>query len=415
MNILIKLKYSKFYSNKIGFKRQFIYIIFKLIFLINFFIYNFIIFKIHLDRINNLIIKNKNKINYLNISMKEAMLKANKFISISSRGLLINKIPLNINKNPLISVIIPIYNREKTIKRGVRSIQNQKLKQLEIILVNDFSLDNTYNIINELKKEDLRIKVIHNKIHRGTLYSRSIGTLISKGKYIFPLDSDDMYLTEDVFNLVYKDADENNIDIINFKGIYIFNFKNTTLNNHIVEFRNYKKTIIEKQPRLGDNAAGKLSLAGKCIRAKVYKKALKAYGRKRYTIFFTNLEDAIQNFIICQFAKNAKSILKYGVLIIRSKKSDSTSYREPQKNKFQMKYIEALFEFSSNSFIGKKQAFLYINRLLNNKDLIITLEDKKYKNILNSLINKILSSKYISETNKNKIKNKTIFSIINKL
>ena len=54
---------------------------------------------------------------------------------------------------------------------------------IEIIIVDDCSMDNTINIINSLQKEDFRIKLIKNKVNRGTLFSRSIGALNSKGKY----------------------------------------------------------------------------------------------------------------------------------------------------------------------------------------------------------------------------------------
>lgn len=375
---------------------------------INIIFYNSNLFYRIFHKSNN-IIKTYLKNSYtFNISMYEAALKADKFIKETSKGILIYKIPKKLDKKPLISVVVPLYNREKTIKRAVRSIQNQNIKYVEIILVNDCSKDNSINIIKELSKEDFRIKIIDNKKHRGTLYSRTIGTLMSKGKFIFPLDSDDMYLSKDIFKVVYKDANENNIDIINFKGIYIFNFKNSTINNHIKEFRTHKKILIEKQPHLGYNAVGKLSLAGKCIKSKIYKKAIKAYGQKRYSMFITNLEDAIINYIIYQFSENAKSILKYGVLIIRSKKSDSVSYREPQKNKFKLYYIETLFEFSRNTTKGKFRPFLYFYSFLKNSYLNITLKNIKNKKFIKSLINKVLSSEYIPERNKEKIKNKII-------
>ena len=417
MNILIKLKlrFSTLFKNYY-LKRKYIYIfsiLYKLLLLIIFIFYNLYLFHNFLDQPNNNIkTSNIKNIHSLNTSMKDAALKANEFIKNSCEGILIHKIPLNLNKKPLISVIIPIHNREKTIKRAVRSIQNQNLDLIEIILVNDCSIDNSINIIKELNKEDLRIKVIDNKKHMGTLYSRTIGTLISKGEYIFPLDSDDMYLSEDVFKVVYKEAYEKNIDIVNFKGICIWNFKNSTINNHLKEFRTHKKIIIENQPNLGYNSIGRLSLAGKCIKSKVYKKAIRAYGKKRYKLFITNLEDGIMNYIINQFAQNAISILKFGVLIIRSKSSDSVSYQSFQKLKFKIKYIETLFEFSRNTLRGKIGAFFYTNMLLHNKELNITLKDIKYKNLLKSLINKMLSSKYISKINKDKIKNNEIFSKI---
>lgn len=388
--------------------RHYYGILFKLLLIINIIFYNSNLFYRILQKSNNIIKTFLKNSDTYNISMKEAALKADKFIRKTCKDILIYKIPKKLDKKSSISVIIPLHNREKTIKRAVRSIQNQNIKYVEIILVNDGSKDNSIKIIKDLSKEDFRIKIIDNKKHRGTLYCRTIGTLMSKGKFIFPLDSDDMYLTKDILKDVYKDANENNIDIINFKGIYIFNFKNSTINNHITEFRTHKKTLIEKQPHLGYNAIGKLSLAGKCIKSKIYKKAIKAYGQKRYSIFITNLEDAIMNYIIYQFSENAKSILRYGVLIIRSKKSDSVSYREPQKNKFKLYYIETLFEFSRNSTKGKFRPFLYFNSFLINGYLNVTLNNKKNKKFLKSLINKVLSSEYISEINKEKIKNKTI-------
>ena len=87
-----------------------------------------------------------------------------------------------------------MYNIERFINRTILSVQNQNFDNFEIILINDFSTDNSFNIVKELSQKDKRIKIINNIIKKGSLYSRCIGTLISKGKYIFPLDSDDLYL-----------------------------------------------------------------------------------------------------------------------------------------------------------------------------------------------------------------------------
>ena len=76
---------------------------------------------------------------------------------------------------PLVSAIIPVYNSRNIIQRSIRSIQNQDMKNIEIILVNDFSTDDTLSFIESLQKEDQRIKIIKNQKNMGTLYSRSIG------------------------------------------------------------------------------------------------------------------------------------------------------------------------------------------------------------------------------------------------
>lgn len=64
---------------------------------------------------------------------------------------------------------------------------------IEIILVNDVSTDNTLKIVEDLKNEDPRIEIINNAKNMGILYSRCIGVLNAKGKYIVPLDHDDFF------------------------------------------------------------------------------------------------------------------------------------------------------------------------------------------------------------------------------
>jgi len=59
----------------------------------------------------------------------------------------------------------------------------------------------------------------------GSLYSRSIGALISNGEYIFPLDNDDMFFSEDIFDFILKIARESNLDIVGFRGIKMRNIR----------------------------------------------------------------------------------------------------------------------------------------------------------------------------------------------
>ena len=73
-----------------------------------------------------------------------------------------------------------------------------------IIIVNDYSSDNTSIIIEQIKKEDKRIRLINNKKNLGTLYTRCIGTSAAKGKYIFPLDGDDIFLDKDIIRNIYN-------------------------------------------------------------------------------------------------------------------------------------------------------------------------------------------------------------------
>ena len=91
--------------------------------------------------------------------------------------------------NDLISVVIPVYRVEKYLERCVESVINQTYANLEIILIDDGSPDNSGNICDEYAKIDKRIKVIHKK-NGGLSDARNVGIENSKGKYITFIDSD---------------------------------------------------------------------------------------------------------------------------------------------------------------------------------------------------------------------------------
>ena len=149
--------------------------------------------------------------------------KINEFIIICRKGILINGIKKS-SSNIKVTVVITLFNNAESIKTAIRSVQNQKMSDLEIITVEDCSTDNSLQKIGELKNEDERIKIIKNHKNRGALYSKSIGALNAKGNYIVALDSDDLFINEDLFNICYNYTLEN-IDIIEFSGF----FSDTTL------------------------------------------------------------------------------------------------------------------------------------------------------------------------------------------
>ena len=101
---------------------------------------------------------------------------------------------------PKISFIIPVFNKEKYLKSLIISIQNQLIKEFEIIFIDDCSSDQSIKIINKYSSIDRRIKLIKNKENRGTLYSRSQGCLHSKGEYIIFIDPDDLVLKDGLYN-----------------------------------------------------------------------------------------------------------------------------------------------------------------------------------------------------------------------
>ena len=90
-------------------------------------------------------------------------------------------------QKPQVSVVIPMFNCQKYILRAIKSIQYQNISDIEILLVDDNSKDNTTSLIRKIQNHDKRIKIIRNQKNMGILYSRSIGVLSSKGKYLIYL------------------------------------------------------------------------------------------------------------------------------------------------------------------------------------------------------------------------------------
>ena len=130
------------------------------------------------------------------------MLNLEEFYQICNSGISMYNQSYNEEiQNPKISIISAIYNKGNFILRFMRSIQNQKFKEIEII--DDCSEDDTVNIIESFQKEDKRIKLIKHKENKGTLISRNEGIFFSKGKYLIFPDGDDI-ISENIIKMPFN-------------------------------------------------------------------------------------------------------------------------------------------------------------------------------------------------------------------
>lgn len=102
----------------------------------------------------------------------------------------------SLNNKPLVSVIIPCYNTEKYVESAVRSIMSQTYKNLEIIVTDDCSTDNTFSILEKLADEDNRIKLFKNETNLKIVKTLNKMVQLANGKYIARMDADDISLPE---------------------------------------------------------------------------------------------------------------------------------------------------------------------------------------------------------------------------
>ena len=121
---------------------------------------------------------------------------------------------------PKVSIIIPVYNVDKYLADCLDSVINQTLKEVEIICVNDGSMDSSASILKQYSCDYTNITII-NQENQGLSCARNVGVLYAKGEYIYFLDSDDRieaYAMEEMYNLAHKDA----LDVLYIDGRAVY-------------------------------------------------------------------------------------------------------------------------------------------------------------------------------------------------
>ena len=181
-------------------------------------------------------------------------LKYKEFIKICNSERLIYTNISKSDKNPLISVILPSFNKEKVLMKSVRSIQNQSLKNIEIIIVDDCSSDNSSKYYKYLLETDLRIRVFIHLKNMGVWRSRLDGFLYSKGKYIFHFDTGDLfednYVLEDLLDII----EQFNLDSIKMQFRIFYNFSDSQNYRIPIHFkRNQSKIVYSSRIQKYDN------------------------------------------------------------------------------------------------------------------------------------------------------------------
>lgn len=114
--------------------------------------------------------------------------------------------------NPLVSIIVPVYNVQNSVARCLESICAQTWKNIEVILVNDGSRDESFSICEQFREKDPRI-VLVDKSNSGVSETRNCGMSLARGKYVQFVDSDD-YLDPDFTERLVTAAEANNADLV---------------------------------------------------------------------------------------------------------------------------------------------------------------------------------------------------------
>lgn len=334
-----------------------------------------------------------------------------------------NKINIFRSKNPYISICIPVYNMEKYLEKTLLSIINQSFKELEIIIVNDNSNDNSKKIIENFQLENSKIRIINHFKNLGVYNSRIDAALNSIGEYILFIDPDDMllnpYLIEELFNYNLK----YNLDMIEFI-VYHQEEKNNKIYIPIYHefnhYHNFKKKIIF-QPDLSDiifyipNTKNYTSIICRTIWNKIIRKSLLINSilyidNSFHKIYLITADDTPLNMINFNFANNYSNIKIPGYLYNIRGNSMSRIDKEYNHNlivaknfliyfKFFYKYILDFKKDLNFLLYDLKLTYLYllIFKKLNSKEYILHTTEffnviiknnisKNFKNFINNII-----------------------------
>ena len=340
----------------------------------------------------------------------------------------INKPIKSFNKtqSPKISIVIPLYNGERYIKATLLSLQNQDLTDIEIIMIDDFSEDNTVSRVKEFMEKDKRIILYQNEENKGILYTKTRGVLYAKGKYVMVLDEDDMYVQKDAFLTLYTEAEKYNLDIVGFASIL-----NTTF--HINKNRKNKKNIhhyyvtpVIFQPNIVKrshdyNKEGEVIRIGDVIwiyfyKTELFKKVIKEIDDKYLNTKMICHEDFLLLFLLTRKAFNLRQMNR--IFHIKIRWGYETQYhskaKESQVNDLfclsYINYIEFILMKTNNNINDKKIASYELKKwYLENKCRNNSFIKQRAKNVCKLF----LQNKYIEDKMKKEIEifldNKTIF------
>jgi len=200
--------------------------------------------------------------------------------------------------------------------------------------INDASEDNTLEILNDMAKDDSRIKIINNDKNRGLLYSRTMGIINSKGEYLINLDPDDEFESIFVLEYLYKIAKRSKTDVVSFGHL---------IKNSLTSKKSFKCTYfwhVQMQPKIFNlgNEMHDFLITDKLIKREIFLKAYEFFKSKIFGEKWNYAEDEIWSGLILKTANSMICVNK--IIFIYYRNSDSL-----MSNKFNIFYMKNLINW----------------------------------------------------------------------
>ena len=337
-----------------------------------------------------------------NIIIENKYLKIENYLKICKNSNLL-KITKNYKKriNPKISIISSIFNSEKYLLRFLNSIYFQNYNNIEIILIDDYSTDNSVKFIEEYQKKDRRIILIKNKKNKGTFINRNLGGLYSKGKYIILPDPDDI-LSKNNLKILFDFAKKYNYDLLRF---------NLYLKDEKITFKKIVDNLDDKpvfQPELstyiyyGNNELQIIDcyVSNKFIKRDIYIEVINALNSFYINIYMTFMEDSIINYLLYRNSKSYYFIKIIGYYYIKNTQSITKNLFKISdlRIKFIFIYLKFIFEYSKNNKFERDMNNILFTNIIKRFNIVRKSSSsvyKKYYRLYKEIINEYINNKYI--------------------
>ena len=348
------------------------------------------------------------------------------YLTESFKGNLFPSIKMEKSESPKISVIIHMHNEEKNVRKSIRPVQNQNFEEIEIVVVNDNSNDNTLRLLKFLQKEDPRITILTNKETRGVLYSRIYGAIKSKGEYVTFVDPNDGYCVRNILSKAYIEANshDEDIDIVQFqtcgsgiddKGlfekfgiIYTSNLNNTF--NKVIR----PPYIGNNYMQLRGNATGSTFVFDKIYKRSLVLKAADYIAPEFWNLNLVYLSDLLLSFGLMKSASTIVGISDVGYWHLFEKNSnedlweiEENKLKNPDKNNEiiddGLTVVERILQLTEDEPQSGEFREFILMKIGSDKLLLPIARSFHFERYL-FLIEKAYNWKYINEKSKNKIK-----------
>lgn len=290
-----------------------------------------------------------------------------------------------------ISIIIPVYNVEKYLEKCLESIINQSLKEIEIILINDCSLDGSLEIIKKYAQKDNRIILINKKENEGVSEARNSGIKIARGEYILCIDGDD-WIEKECLKEMYEIAKRNEAEVV--VSDFYLDYGNGNI-IYQIDQKSETEVFLEKNESIKNIFSGNgfPSIWNKLVKREIYEK-----NNIKFPSNISMGEDLLTVLSLIYSSTKIVKLNKAYLHYIQNPKGATKEYRYKALEDiyYVLKEVDSLFKKEYKEFVEKlkfHQLSIWIFRVKPKYN------DKLYKDILKEYL-LLLESKKMQDNKK---------------